>query len=102
MSLIAILEGTFVESKVCRNQDYFQAVFNFPEEVYGKVFTVEEMPKPKRTNILCETKKQPDLLNLNPGQKYKLVCSVGVRQPNERDGKKYPASVSINILKVNG
>lgn len=46
MTLIAILEGTFVESKVCRNQDYFQAVFNFPEEVYGKIFTVEEMPNP--------------------------------------------------------
>lgn len=58
------------------------------------------MDRPRRTNILCQTKVQPDLMKLVPGQKYKLLCSVGVSQANERNGKTYPASVDLNIIKV--
>ena len=100
MSVVGMFEGVFVESRVCRNQDYFQAVFNFPEEVFGNVISIEQMDRPRRTNILCETKRQGELLKLNPGQKYKLLCSVAVNQSNERNGKVYPASVNLNIIKV--
>ena len=100
MAVVGMFEGIFVESRLCKNQDYFQAVFQFPEEVFGNVFSVDQMDRPKRTNILCETKKQPDILNLSPGQKYKLLCSVGVSKANERNGKSYPASVNLNIIKV--
>lgn len=37
MSVVGIFEGVFVESRLCKNQDYFQAVFLFPQEVYGNV-----------------------------------------------------------------
>lgn len=100
MAVVGIFEGVFVESRLCRNEDYFQAIFNFPDEVYGNVFTVEQMQRPKRTNILCETKRQGEILSLTPGQKYKLLCSVTCSQPNERNGKSYPASTNLNIIKV--
>ena len=66
MSVVGMFEGVFVESRVCKNQDYFQAVFNFPEEVFGSVITIDQMDRPRRTNILCETKRQGELLKLNP------------------------------------
>lgn len=100
MSIVAFLEGILVETRECNNKDYFQAIFNFPEEVYGKVFALEEMPRPKKTNILCESKRDNYIKNLDWGKKYKLQVSIGVRQPNERDGKKYPAAINLNILKV--
>lgn len=100
MSVVAFLEGILVEIKECSNQDYFQAIFNFPEEAYGKVFALEEMSRPKKTNILCETKRDNHIKNLAWGKRYKLQVSVGVRQPNERNGKQYPATINFSILKV--
>lgn len=98
MPIVAHLEGSFVGIEPCNNSDYFQAIFNFPEEVYGKIFKVEEMPRPKQTRILCDSDKDKNLLNLERGKKYRLLCSLGVRQPNERNGKRYPASLGLNIL----
>ena len=98
MSIIATLEGKFTGFKECSTSDYFQAVFNFPEELYGNVFKVEDMKNPKRTNILCASATQPELRKLEVGKKYKLLCSLGVRQPNEKNGRQYPASLGLNII----
>lgn len=98
MSIVATLEGKFSGFKECSNTEYFQAIFNFPEEVYGSVFKVEDMKSPKRTHILCESQTQADLRKLEVGKKYKLLCSLGIRQPNEKNGRKYPASLGLNII----
>ena len=96
MSIVANLEGVFSGIQQCKNSDYFQAVFNFPEEVYGKIFDIADMPNPKRTKILCESNRQQDLLSLQTGKRYKLLCSLKVRPGNNG----YPASLGINILNV--
>ena len=100
MSIVAHLEGKFLEHKQCNNPDYLQAVFAFSQEVYGQVFKVEDMPRPQRTNVLFNINENKDLLNLQPNQKYKCMCSLSVRQPNEKNGRTYPASININILKT--
>ena len=100
MSIVAFLEGKFLEFKPCRNTDYCQAVFSFPQEVFGQIFQIENMSRPPRTNVLFDVNEQKELLDLKPGQKYRVQCSLRVRQPNEKDGRKYPAQLNLNILKT--
>ena len=98
MPIVATLEGKFNGFKECSTADYFQATFLFPQEAYGNVFNVEQMKQPRATNILCETASQSDLRKLEVGKKYRLLCSLGVRQANEKNGKQYPASLGLNII----
>lgn len=99
MGLVCHLEGKFLEHRQCSNSDYCLATFAFPEEVYGKVFSVEDMPRPKKTTILFNTQEQAHLFELKPNQKYKLQVSLTINPPNSKDGKEYPAQLNINIIK---
>ena len=85
MSIVAFLEGKFLEFKPCRNHDYCQAVFCFPQEVFGQIFQVENMRNPARTNILFEVNEQKELLDLKPGQKYKVSRSQSQFQRGDRN-----------------
>ena len=96
MAAVGIFEGEFVENKPTSNAKYFLSRWKFPQESYGKVFKVEEMPRPEITSILCDMTINPDILNLKAGQKCQLQCSVSVKQASNG----YPASVGLNIVGI--
>lgn len=100
MAIVAYLEGKFLEFRQCLNKEYLQAVFVFPQEVYGQIFNVEDMSRPKKTNVLFNVNEDKHLLDLKPGQKYKCQVALGVRQPNEKNGRQYPAQLNINVIKA--
>ncbi len=95
---VARMTGILEEIKPPSNPDYFMVIFNFAQEVFGKIFTVEEQPNPKSTRILCSAKNQQDLLNLVPGKKYDLTVSLRVNHGSEKDGKVYQPTVGYNII----
>ena len=100
MAVVGYLEGTFLENSPCKNIKYMMSKWQFPVAVYGKIMSPEELDRPPVTNILCEVGKSAHLQQLKSGEKYKLQTTLGVSKANESDGKYYPASLSINIVKV--
>ena len=93
MSVVCNLSGKLLSTKATSNPQYFLTKWLFPQEAYGKVFKIEEMPNPQPTTILCN-QTNGDLLKLQPGQQCHLTASVSIKKAN--DG--YPAQVQFQII----
>ncbi|MGK7893259.1 MAG: hypothetical protein AB4372_06420 [Xenococcus sp. (in: cyanobacteria)] len=84
--------------KACNNSDYFMIYLNLPQEVFGKVFSIEEQPNPVSTTILCESERDKHLYNLKKGSKYRFIFALDIQKGNSKDGKSYPDSIGFNVL----
>ncbi len=98
MAFFGTFRGKFFGSKPTSNPQFIITKWAFPQSDYGKVFQIEEMPRPKMTNILHDIKAYPAILDCKEGQTCDLLCSVSLKNENRKADKFYPAQVQLSII----